>query len=153
MFFRYVNRQNMNSTSLLVYIEFLIKTVHPLFRYRLRHWHVSTQWNQAFFLRELKFNVKRKKEKMGRYGRAYTISNVILAIYVTVFCVMKRNEIKQCWHGDCRNFASAKLIDLGDPETNAGPTSEPPTALPPAVSSFIKIKPILIIIIYRLKQK
>ena len=75
---------------------------------------------------------------MGRYGKAYTISNVILSMYVTVFCIMNRNELKQCWQGDCRNFGAAKLLDMGQRETIAGPTLEPSTSLPPAVRVLCK---------------
>ncbi|CBY08703.1 unnamed protein product [Oikopleura dioica] len=80
---------------------------------------------------------------MGRYGKAYTISNVILSMYVTVFCIMNRNELKQCWQGDCRNFGAAKLLDMGQRETIAGPTLEPSTSLPPAIEAEIDYQPLV----------
>ena len=69
---------------------------------------------------------------MGRYGRAYTISNVLLAIYVTAFCYYNREKLKLFFNGDL-DFSAAKLMDISNTEYPPGPTAEP-TSLPSHVS-------------------
>lgn len=69
---------------------------------------------------------------MGRYGRAYTISNVLLAIYVTAFCYYNREKLRLFFNGDL-DFSAAKLMDISITENPPGPTPEP-TSLPSHVS-------------------